>query len=666
MEWEIECLGDPVGVGDRIVFMPLAQKGTPRGQLLRVAEAQRDRWVCRVVRSRGDTGPITLVPYGGLDAPELRLLEKDAKGACHGDRVEVIPNEGKAGARSKRAGRDRRSGREGPSSRRPRVSVRVVAVLGAAGDPDADHRAVVWKYRLADRFSRRARGEAEEIESEISSRVLADRVDLRHLPFVTIDPASARDHDDAVFAEERGADPVRGVIRDGALEPTRPQVSWARRLWVAIADVSHYVEAGGFIDAEARRRANSFYFPDRSIPMLPERLSSDLCSLVPDVDRLALVVEMRIADDGRVLDALFHEAVIRSHARLAYEDVAAWLADPTSPAVAWGDSLRCLDRIALDFERQRAEAGALALDLPEVALIVDDAGKPVDARLRTRNRAHVLIEEAMLAANRVVARALDRAERRTIHRVHAPPPPHKLDELIRLFESLGIELEGEIDAPGVLAAALEASAGLPSLERVHMAVLRSMSQARYEAESAGHYALRFDHYLHFTSPIRRYADLEVHRALRRLIRGEPPAADGGVPEVERLARLGCWLSGRERLAAEVEREAVALACCALMSDRFGERFAAEVTGVTEFGLFVRLDSPSVSGLVPMRELDGRWELDASQEALVADRSGARISLGETLRVRLVSVDVDRARLSFRIDAGKRRPGARDRSPRGVG
>jgi len=661
--WQVECLGEPVEVGARISFEPIGAAEKRQGEMMRLLEAARESFVCRVRRARGESGAYSLIPFGGLEAPELQLAEKDAKGAADGVRVLVVPLEPGRSARLERSGRERRAGR-GDVSRR---SVRVIEVLGPPGDPDADHRAVVWKHRLPQRFSRRARLEAEAIEGELGESLLRGRTDLRHLPFITIDPASARDHDDAVFAEERKPAPALRV--EGQTErPGAPrQPGWTRRLWVAIADVSHFVEAGGFIDSEARRRANSFYFPDRSIPMLPERLSSDLCSLRPEVDRLAMVVELRIGAGGLVLDALFHEAVIRSRARLAYEEAAEWLEQQTQADGSrasqpdWGDSLLCLDRIATDFGRARRESGALAIELPEVEILVDDAGRPIDARLRGRNRAHILIEEAMLAANRAVARALDRAERPTVHRVHAPPPPAKLAELVRLFEAQGIEIKGDLEAPGVLTSALEAVRGLPSEERMNMAVLRAMSQARYEADSRGHYALRFEHYLHFTSPIRRYADLEAHRALRRLIRGEPAAStsDSGRSEHERLARLGLWLSGRERLAIEAERDAAALASCALMADRIDEPFAAEVTGATEYGLFIRLESPCVSGLVPMRELEGRWEVDPETETLVADRSGARIAVGDALRVRLLSVDVDRARLAFRIDPGKRRARGRE-------
>lgn len=645
--WAIECLGDAVEEGARIAFEPLLPVSNRRGQMIRMLSAERERWVCRVGSSiTGGILPLTL--FGGVEGPNFQLRDRDAKGAKEGDRVVVVLL---AGASKTRGGNSRQnrkpahdSGRRGGAR-----SVRVARILGQAGEPDADHAALVWKHRLPESFSRRARLEADSMDETLTAEVLRDRVDLRHLPFITIDPSSAKDHDDAVFAEERSPDSVRSV--GGKQRPAR----WKRRLWVAIADVSHFVDEGGFIDSEARRRGNSFYFPDRSIPMLPERLSSDLCSLRPEVDRLAMVVELRLAQDGKIVDGLFHEAVIRSQARLAYEDAAEWLGqdgDEGREEPVWGASLRCLDRMAADFGRARQDAGALTLELPEVEIVIGPDGRPTDAQLRSRNRAHILIEEAMLAANRTVARALDIAERTTIHRVHPPPPPSKLDALALMLKRLGIDVEGDLSESGVLASALASVRGQPSEERVHMAALRSMSQARYEAVSGGHHALRFDHYLHFTSPIRRYADLEVHRGLRRLIRDEALQGEEKTRHAERCDRVARWLSGRERVATEVERDAEALASCALMSDRVGERFAAEITGATEYGLFIRLESPSVSGLIPMRTLEGRWEVDEEGDALVADRSGAKLAVGGVIQVRLLSVDQDRGRLAFRMESKK--------------
>ncbi len=505
------------------------------------------------------------------------------------------------------------------------------------------------------------------LEDGSASADRSRRVDLRHLDFVTIDPASARDHDDAIYAETNVGRSLQVVgASGGRAEPKHP--GWKDRLWVAIADVGHYVSAGGWIDAEARRRGNSFYFPDRAIPMLPERLSTDLCSLRPGVDRRAIVVEMRIGADGRVADTLFHEALVRSRARLSYEEAAEWLgSDRTARASSppdWADSLRTLSRIAERLSRIRREEGALMLELPEVEIVVGGDGRPIDARLRTRNPAHGWVEEAMLAANRAVARALDRAERVAIHRVHPPPGPTSLASLAELLERLGVGVEGDLAEPGVLAGVLDRVKGQPFEERVHLAVLRSMSQARYEARSLGHYALRFEHYVHFTSPIRRYADLEVHRALRALIRSESTSAAGKKKALERATRLSIWLSGRERVAVLVERDAQALACCSLMAGREGEDFEAHVTAVTEFGLFVRLESPAASGLVPMRLLGDGWDHDPEEEVLVDEGSARRIGLGDRIRVRLVEVDGDRIRLAFGLAGAKGRPGSR--SARRVG
>ncbi len=648
--WSIECLGEAVEVGVRVRFAALPEGGveSSRGQLLRVIDRDRDSWVMRVLRS-GPGGGLVLVPFSDVEVPPMALTERDARGAEDGDRVVVAPlrREAKAGAH----GRARRH-RGAPRS--DGLPVRVVAVLGQAGEPDADHAAVVWKHRLATKFSRRARLEAETLDPAPGPDDERHRIDLRHLPFITIDPASARDHDDAVYADARPSAPDLQVVDasnpKGRKRRTGRDSGWTDRLWVAIADVAHFVEEGGFLEAEARRRGNSFYFPDRAIPMLPERLSSDLCSLRPDVERRAIVVEMRLDARGRVLDALFHEAWIRSRARLAYEDAAALATaeDDRLDSEEWGPSLRALGRISAALGRERAAAGALELDLPETGVVIDDAGRPIDIRLRERNPAHGWIEEAMLAANRAVAHVLEVADRTTIHRVHPPPSPARLDDLARLLERHGIDPGDDLDEPGVLARALRAARGLPAEERIHMATLRAMSQARYAIESGGHYALRFDHYLHFTSPIRRYADLEVHRALRRFMRGESGTSAGSEAARERLSRTAIWLSARERVAQEAERDARALASCALMAGRKGERFAAQVTSATEFGLFVRLESPAVEGLVPMRALPGHWEFDADGDALVSSGGDRRIELGARLDVKLVEVDPDRARLAFGV------------------
>ena len=328
VRWQVDCLGEAVGEGARVRFEPVASGGERCGVLIRVLEDEREAWVC-TLRRRGSS--LELVPFGAVELPTLVLAPGRSKGAEEGDRVLVIREaEGpKRKAKGKRAPVAR--GRERS------LAVRVVEVLGPAGDPDADHRALAWKYRLPADFSRRARLEVEELADSLPASVLAGRLDLRHLPFITIDPASARDHDDALYAEARPRPALERVRAEAADTPEaaghaprvarnrRDAESFTQRLWIAIADVSHFVAAGSFVDAEARRRGNSFYFPDRAIPMLPERLSSELCSLRPDEDRLVLAVELRLSADGEILDALFHEAVIRSHAKLSYEQAADWL-----------------------------------------------------------------------------------------------------------------------------------------------------------------------------------------------------------------------------------------------------------------------------------------------------------------------------------------------------
>jgi len=621
--WQVDCLGEAVQEGSQVRFEPRAAGSDRRGVLVRLIDEARESWVCTV---RRDGKTLGLVPFGGVELPPLELAAAKTKGAREGDRVLV--------AREREDARRKPKGGPRPAGRRAskKLVVRVLQILGPAGNPDADHHALVWKYRLPATFSRRARLEADALAESLSPAELERRLDLRHLPFITIDPASARDHDDALFADSEGG---------------------YERLWVAIADVSHFVAPGGFVDAEARRRGNSFYFPDRAIPMLPERLSSGLCSLRPGEDRPVLAVELRLSTEGEILEARFHEAVIRSHAKLSYEQAAELLSTPNddAPRSIWWASLARLARIAELLSQRRRARGAIELELPEVEISVDATGRPVDAMLRKRNPAHGLVEEAMLAANQAVARALELAQRTTLHRVHPAPDPRRLEALGVFLEGLGVRVAEDLEDPGAIAAMLRSVRGFSTEERIHLATLRSMSQARYEPASRGHFALQFPHYLHFTSPIRRYADLAVHRSLKRWLRGEAPGSRDASQSGAELEGLAIWLSGRERVAVEAERDAVAYACCALLAGREGEAFDAEVTGVGVHGLFVRLARPAASGLVPFGRLDRRWRLDEAAELLEDDRGGRRIEVGTQLAVRLVHVDDDRGRIAFALAGG---------------
>ncbi|MFQ5416254.1 MAG: ribonuclease R family protein, partial [Myxococcota bacterium] len=501
--WRVAEARD-VRAGDRVIVLPLGDPARRRGEILDLLEGQRSDWV-GVFHRRGRGGVVT--PYRDDADWAVEIAAGEMGGARDGDVVVAQP------------ARPARRPARGPRSRsqRARSAGRVVEVLGPPGHPDADFRAVVWRRRLRVAFPEAVTADAAALPAELSPAEIARRVDLRDRPFLTIDPATARDHDDALCVEES----------DGG----------GFRLWVAIADVSHFVAEGSAIDREALRRGNSVYFPDRAIPMLPERLSGDLCSLRPDVDRGVLVVELDVARDGRVTRANFYPAVIRSRARLAYEQAA--------PAVDGGGDggfapeiarqLRSLGRVTAGLRRRRAASGSIDLDLPEPELAFGPEGKVIDVVASPRTAAHRAVEDAMLAANRAVAELLAARAQPAVFRNHDPPAPKKVEALLDIFETFGLDPDGlgaearrgdgaPVPPPSWIACALERVAGRPEERLVHQLVLRCMSRAQYGAAWHGHYALAFRHYTHFTSPIRRYADLVVHRSLVAVLdAGDRPA-----------------------------------------------------------------------------------------------------------------------------------------------
>ena len=580
--------------GDRVLLQPLDRD---RAELLHILEGGRETWV-GIFERRGAEGVVT--PYRDDAEWTVIVAPRDRGSARDGQVVEVAP-----------AGRPRRDGT-------PRG--RVLEVLGRPGDADADVRALVWRHRLPTVFSAAVLEAADALPEQIDAGELARRVDLRELPFVTIDPSTARDHDDAVCVA--------------------PAEGGATRLWVAIADVSHYVPPGSPIDLEARRRGNSVYFPDRAIPMLPERLSSGLCSLREGVDRLAFTVELRFDGDGRVSRRAFYPSVIRSRARLVYEDAAAAIEGDGGPASRWKDPLQRFAALAETLGRRRRKQGTLDFDLPEIEVVFGPDRRPARLLERSRTRAHRAVEEAMLAANRAVAEALDASGSTAIFRNHESPLPKDLEELVELFERFGLRAPRSFSA-GDIAAALEAVAGRPGERAFHRAVLRSMRQARYEARNRGHFALGFAHYVHFTSPIRRYADLEVHRALAATL-------DNRVRASGDAAALAARLSWRERLATLAERESVDMATCAVMAQHVGGEFEGSVTGVARHGLYVTLDGLLAEGLVHVSRLPGFYHLDERSQALVARGSRRRFRLGDRLRVRVDSVDPIRVHMNFSL------------------
>ena len=515
---------------------------------------------------------------------------------------------------------------------------RVVGVIETGNEAARAAEALLAAHRVPCAWSFDA--QSLRVPQQVVAHDREGRQDLRDLPLVTIDGADARDFDDAVFAEPRSR---RG---------------W--RLVVAIADVAHYVEAGSALDHNARERGNSVYLPDRVVPMLPETLSNGICSLVPQQDRLAVVCDMRVSAQGRVSRYAFYDAVIRSHARLTYDRVHRFFEDgalDTSDDVV--KSLHALHDVYQAFRHQRETRGALDFDAHEAALTLQD-GRPVGVGPVRRNDAHRLIEEAMIAANVAAARHLE-GQRQAhperpppVYRVHEPPNAEKLETLSLALSLVGERLPPAPLQPAALALVSErARAKSPWPGWIWDAlVLRTLAQARYEPKRLGHFGLALPAYVHFTSPIRRYADLLVHRA----IKGETATAD-------HLEAAAAHISVTERRAEDVERAVDAWLKCALLQERIGEIFTGTIAGVTAFGLFVELEGMFIQGLVHISKL-GRDHYHYVPEtmSLVADRSGARFALGEGVDVTLEEVSVTTGRIDL-ILAGKATGGRRRRRRR---
>lgn len=518
-----------------------------------------------------------------------------------------------------------------PGERRP-AKGRVLERLGVPGEPGVEERAVLHLFEIPREFEPEVEAAADELDAAVHPE--PGRWDLRGRPTITIDPVTARDFDDAVNA-------TRG--QDGAIV-----------VEVHIADVSHYVTEGSVLDAAARQRGTSVYLPGLCVPMLPERISNDLCSLREGVDRYAYTVRFTVQPDGTVSRFQARPSVIHSVRRLTYDQVFEWIQRPrpewpdeTRP---FADSLELLDEAAARLGRRRREKGSLDFDLPEPVVLLDPEGRMVGIENRTHNRAHRLVEELMVTANECVARLLMAAGQPAIYRVHEPPDPEKLEVLKEVLAELGIELEGDVHdlPPASLQKVLAAVEDTPEERLVSTLVLRSLKRALYSPEPLGHYALATDAYLHFTSPIRRYPDLVVHRMLRRLERaGRAIAEDERPPVVKAFEELSAWCSETEHRAEQAERTVIHWKKVLFMRDRVGEVLDGHITGVTEFGLFVQLDEMLVEGLVHISSLvDDFYHFEERRHRLVGERTGNAFRLGDRIRVRLERVDLDEMRLDF--------------------
>ena len=511
----------------------------------------------------------------------------------------------------------------------------VVEVLGDAMAPGMEIDIAIRAHDLRQDWPADAEREAAKFGTKVPARAARGRADLRDLPLVTIDGADAKDFDDAVYCEPK------------------PK-GW--KLLVAIADVAAYVKPSSPLDEEARLRGNSVYFPEKVLPMLPEALSNGLCSLRPDEDRLCMVCDMYVTRDGQVLRSTFYEAIIRSHARLTYDQVAHAIVDGDPEGrEQLGELVPHLDELYRLFHamrRAKEQRGSLELDLPEPVIVFDADRKisRVDGRLR--NDAHRIIEECMIAANVCAARFLSRHRIPTLYRVHEGPTNEKLAELRTFLKEVGVRMGGgATPEPQHFAALLARVAGRPDCQLIQTVMLRTLAQAVYTPKNAGHFGLALTRYAHFTSPIRRYADLVVHRGIKHALKN--PTGGGHAYPPTAMPGIGEHISMTERKADDATRDAVAWLKCEFMLDKCGQAFGGAITGVTAFGLFVTLDDVFVDGLVHISTLGKEYfRHDAAQHRLEGERSGTTYQLGDKLTVRVKQVNLDDRKIDFELVGGK--------------
>lgn len=583
------------------------------GTVIRVLDRARERVVGRFEKHDGRA---QVQPYDPRIDAIVRIADGKTHGAREGEIVEARLT-------------------SFPDARRIAHGV-VEERLGFLGEPGVDIEIVLRSHGLPPRFPQPVVEEAERYPSRVSTENLLGRRDFRDRRIVTIDGETAKDFDDAVEVERT---------------PT------GFRLGVHIADVSHYVQEGTGLDDEARSRGTSVYFPGRVLPMLPEKLSNGLCSLNPAVDRLVLSAILETDRKGRVVSSEFVKGVIRSAERMTYTEVARLL--ETRPTAGdqerYGPLLgdfREMAELAARLRERRDARGSIDFDLPDADVVLDDAGLVVGIVPESRNVAHRLIEEFMLAANEAVAKRLLFAKQPAIYRVHDRPDPDRLADLREVLQSFGYDLKGDLEEvpSAAFQKILKEIEGKPEERLLSDLLLRAQRKAVYSPECRGHYALAAPYYCHFTSPIRRYPDLVVHRQLSALLEtGRPVAAKDFEAVNERLGEVASHSSERERRAEAAERESLLWKKIVFMKDKVGRDFDAFVTGVTAFGLFVTLRDFFVEGLVPVSSLgDDFYVYEQKQHRLRGRSSGRIYRLGDQLRVQLKGIDEVRRRLDFRL------------------
>ncbi|BAL96082.1 ribonuclease R [Rubrivivax gelatinosus IL144] len=626
----------------RVRIVRFDRKGRPEGRVLDILERRKSPIIGRLLHEGGHW---IVAPEDRRYGQDILIPKNATASAAVGQVVSVELTE--------------------PPSLHSRPVGRVAEVLGEIDDPGMEIEIAVRKYEVPHRFTPETLAQAAALPEKLRAADRKHRVDLTDVPLVTIDGEDARDFDDAVYCE-----PFRRGRGKTLFE------GW--RLIVAIADVSHYVKPGEPLDEDAYERATSVYFPRRVIPMLPEKLSNGLCSLNPEQDRLAMVCDMLVSTEGTLDAYQFYPAVICSHARLTYTEVAAVLQNTRGPeAQRRADLVPQLVHLHEVFRallKQRALRGAVDFDTVETQIVCDDNGRIEKIVPRVRNDAHRLIEEAMLAANVCAADFIAHGEHPSLYRVHEGPTPEKRAALQAYLKALGLGLHlSEEPTPAEMQAISQAVQGRPDAQQIQTMLLRSMQQAIYTASNAGHFGLAYGAYTHFTSPIRRYPDLLVHRVIKALLGTRRyhlvPSPKTRVPEVRRGAKggkpakpakpmsqemeaweaAGAHCSANERRADEASRDVEAWLKCRYMREHLGEEYAGTVSAVTPFGLFVTLDALYVEGLVHITELGGEYfRHDELRQELRGERTGVRYVIGTRVQVQVSRVDLDGRRIDFRM------------------
>jgi ribonuclease R len=609
---------DKVLHGDKAIARVIGvdRKGRPEGKIVEVTERANRFVVGRVIEEHG----VRFVAAENKRISQDILLappEKGARKALKAQSGQVVMIELI----------------EQPSKHSQPIG-RLVEVLGNYADPGMEIEIALRKHELPYEFSSEALAEAKKLPDVVRKSDWKGREDVTALPLVTIDSETARDFDDAVFCERQGSGGKSGF-----------------RLVVAIADVSHYVTAGGALDGDAHARGNSVYFPRRVIPMLPEKISNGLCSLNPQVERLCMVCDMAINATGAISRYRFYPAVMFSHARLTYTEVAAALYDKDGPTRKRLGSLlphlEALDTLYRQLAKERVKRGAIDFETTETRMIFDDHGKIERIEPYERNEAHRLIEECMLAANVCASEFLREHEHPSLYRVHEGPTPERLVKLRDFLGTFGFQLGGG-DAPKAqdYAKLLEKIGQRPDRQLLQTVMLRSLRQAIYSPDNVGHFGLAYESYTHFTSPIRRYPDLLVHRAIKSALAARQYEPAGGANAWE---EVGLHCSMTERRADDATRDVEAWLKCFYMKDRVGEIFEGSISSVVPFGIFVALDGVFVEGLVHVSELgQDYFHFDEKSHAMVGERSGRRFRLSDRVRVQLTRVDMEANKIDFRL------------------